>query len=393
MKRKRLLQASFFVVLITNALLLGEVMTPDQPLYGKWDFEPEKLWQVERGGGQYFADITAMAVDDKETVFVADRKTVKIFIFNKEGEFISSFGKEGEGPGEIKRFDHMFLVNDRLLIPDKGTNKVHYFSKEGKYLKSTPLPNRLTPRVFIDENRLLSAPYIDHRDPKGKGEVILYDIESKTKTQLFDYMTFRKGVVRKTTKTSSSTFSYSHSAITPILILAYRDNKIYYGMNHRYRITIRDLDQGELSTFGLKRERKKVPHRFKDEIMAGINFPENIKEQIKKGFPDHFTYFESIQVTSDGLIYVFATDYSALNRRTIDIFSPTGKYIYAAGIKSGPGTTIRRVHFHKDKLCLVVEDEEGEVTLIKYRIRVPRQRREMLARAGSRRSSRFWRGR
>lgn len=144
------------------------VHNQDKPMKGKWDFHMEKLWEIREVGGEIFANIGEMEADDREIVYVVDRKNFKVFIIDKNGRLISSFGRRGEGPGEFKQLESCFLVNDQLVFPDRRSNKVHYFSKEGKFLKSVIIPNDLSPRVMVDENRLISVPYINWRDPKGK---------------------------------------------------------------------------------------------------------------------------------------------------------------------------------------------------------------------------------
>jgi hypothetical protein len=325
-------------------------------------------------GGEIFANIGEMEADDRETLYVVDRKNFKIFIIDKNGKLISSFGRRGEGPGEFKQLESCFLVNDRLVFPDRRVNKVFYFSKEGKFLKSVVIPNDLRPRVMIDENRLISVPYINWRDPKGKGIGFIYNIKNKSKNILFEFSTYKRGMVRKTSGTSSSSFSFSHSSITPIMVLGYDHGKLYYGFNNVYKITVKDIKslEDEL-TFTMEREKSKVPAAFKDDVLKHIDWPENIKMEIKKGFPDYFTYFEGIICDQNKNIYVSLTftDPDQRNKKKFDIFSPEGQYIYSAEITVEEDVEIRGSALQGDKLYLPLETEEGDLKLVKYKIRLP----------------------
>lgn len=350
------------------------VNNEDKPMKGTWNFHMEKLWEIQEVGGEIFANIGEMEVDDQETVYVVDRKNYKIFIIDKKGELISSFGRRGEGPGEFKQLESCFLVNDQLVFPDRRANKVLYFSKKGKFLKSVVIPNDLHPRVMIDESRLISVPYINWRDPKGKGSGFIYNIKDKNKKVLFEFSTYKKGMVRKTSGSSSTSYSFSHSAITPIMVLGYNHGKLYYGFNDVYKVTVRDIESLEDELiFTLEREKSKVPAGFKDEVLKHIDWPENIKMEIKKGFPDYFTYFEGIICDQNKNIYVSLTftDPDQPNKKKLDIFSPGGQYIYSAEITAEEDTEIRGSTLKGDKLYLPLETEEGDLKLVKYKIQLP----------------------
>ncbi len=73
------------------------------------------------------------------------------------------------------------------------------------------------------------------------------------------------------------------------------------------------------------------------------------------------------------MIYVFVSDIENSNTEYIDIFSPKGEYVYKSEIKAPKGFSFHSsgVHFFKDNLFCVVENEDGEVQLIKYRINPP----------------------
>lgn len=346
----------------------------DKPMKGKWDFHMEKLWEIQEVGGELFANIGEMEADDQETVYVVDRKNYKIFIIDKNGKLISSFGRRGEGPGEFKQLESCFLVNDQLVFPDRRINKVHYFSKEGKFLKSVVIPNDLSPRVMVDENQLISVPYINWRDPKGMGSGFIYNIKDKKKKVLFEFSTYKKGMVRKTSGSSSTSFSFSHSSITPIMVLGYDHGKLYYGINNVYKVTVRDIESLEDELiFTLEREKSKVTAGFKDDVLKHIDWPENIKMEIKKGFPDYFTYFEGIICDQNKNIYVSLTftDPEQLDKKKMDIFSPDGQYIYSAEFAVEEDAEIRGSMLKGDKLYLPLETGEGDLKLVKYKIRLP----------------------
>jgi len=61
-------------------------------------------------GDFIFSEIRTIEVDDEGNIYVADSKEVCVKVFDKNGKHIRTFGKKGQGPGEIQFFSrvHMF---------------------------------------------------------------------------------------------------------------------------------------------------------------------------------------------------------------------------------------------------------------------------------------------
>ena len=95
------------------------------------------------------------------------------------------------------------------------------------------------------------------------------DLVPQIKRTLMEFATFKKGMVRKTTSTGRHSFSMSNSALTPLLVLTYHQNKFYHGMSNLYRITVSDDNMKKELTFGLIRKKKPVPAGFKDKVLEG----------------------------------------------------------------------------------------------------------------------------
>ena len=55
--------------------------------------------------------------------------------YSKDGEFIKSWGKTGDSPGEFRTL-HALAIDrrGRVFIADRGNNGIQLFDQEGKYL-------------------------------------------------------------------------------------------------------------------------------------------------------------------------------------------------------------------------------------------------------------------
>lgn len=368
----------FFLLSTFSPVFAAEVANKDKPKKGDWDFNLTKVWELENINGEVFGGIGTITSDDSGTLYVIDYKRSKIYILDKNGKFVSAFGKRGEGPGEIKQMGRCFLTDNKLLFPDGS--RMHYFSPKGKYIETKVIPNKLRPREMMNDNIIISVPFINWEDPKAKGKFSIYNIHKKEEKLLFEFSTFKKGIVRESSGDNTSTFSYSTSYLTPMMSVDYqpKTKRLYFGMTNQYKITVRDLGdvlkggKGKNTlVFSVDREKKSVPKGFKDKLLENIDWPDRIKKQIKKGFPDVLTDFIGFRADRRGYIYVYHNEPYVEHRRTMDIFSPGGFYLYKGAIAVEEGYSMGRTHWNGDNLYLVSEDEDGELKLTKYKIKLP----------------------
>ncbi|MCP4153692.1 MAG: 6-bladed beta-propeller [bacterium] len=364
-----LITISIMLSLFLTANATVEVKNEDKPLKSQWDFKAQKIWEITNAGSEIFYSIGNLCSDEKGTLFVADLKINKIHIFDSKGKLLNSFGKKGEGPGEIKDFRGFFYTGGYLVIPDKP--KIHYFSTTGKYLKSAVIPNEVHPRIFIDENTFISYPRINYKAQKGESKAIVYNIADKSRKLLLEFSTYKKAVVRKTSGRSSTSYSFSSSYLTPLLRVDYHDNKFYRAWSNHYKIQVTDIEGKELLCFSLDRKKREVPGDFKKKLLENIDFPDHVKKTILKGFPDYFNFVDGFHIDDQGLITVFATTPVLKNVLRMDIFSPTGTYLYRTEIKMESDESIESFHFTEDRLYVAVENGDEEIKIVKYTITRP----------------------
>ena len=113
------------------------------------DFEKltflKKIGEIKEGFSDeedsFFAQITDLCIDKYNNLYVADFKLHKIFKFNKNREYITSFGGEGQGPGEFTGRLRISAGNDgKIYVSDHGNNRFCVFSLKGELIRQQPLP-------------------------------------------------------------------------------------------------------------------------------------------------------------------------------------------------------------------------------------------------------------
>lgn len=368
MKKLWILLVLFFLTFFLSAGT-SDVQNADKPGKGQWDFKMQKVWSIDSAGDDVLGEIRNVKVSDTGTVYFHDTRNKRYYIFDRDGAFVKAFGKKGEGPGEIKWIGQapFFPVNDKLIIAD--LDSIHYFSGGGEYIrsvKSSFMSHR--PALFINEDEFISAPLLQI-DTRGKPSTInRYSLKTGEDTVITPFSVFTGGVARS----GGNVIAMVDRALTPMIVIGCDGKRLYYGMNNAYSIVVSDMNGKKAFTFTLDRALKEVTEAEKRKRFDhGGDAPDGMVEKIIKSMPNTLTYFSRIE-SYNGLIYVFPTSLDRGNRQEIDIFSADGKYLYRAAIEVEKGSRIQADPFIKDNhLYLAVEDEEGEVTINKYKITLP----------------------
>ncbi|UCH98263.1 MAG: 6-bladed beta-propeller [Candidatus Aminicenantes bacterium] len=370
MKKLKLLLFSFLVMSVF--FLYPEVKNVDKPLNGEFHFQLSKIWETKKAGEDSFARIRQILVAEDGAVYVYDKKNMRYYIFDKDGQFTGAFGRKGEGPGEIRRIIQapMFLVDNKIIIQDSG--RLHYFNSQGKFIKSVLNSNvRYLPSFFLNENEFITAPRNLLAVNEDKGKIRRINLKTGQQKVISEFLIFEGGTVQ----TGNNQFGVVHVALTPMMIIGYHNNRLYFGKNDFYKISITDMDGKVINAFSLKRERRQITDEVKKERLfreAKGRAPKEVLEQLAKRMPNDLTYFSRIEV-HNGFIYVFLSYYNQENKQQIDIFSAGGNYLYRAYIKAQRADDIILNSIIKEEeLYLALENKDGEQSLAKFKIILPK---------------------
>ena len=353
----------------------GDVIeNKDIPIKGTWDFGLQKEWEVENAGDDVMARVNAVRVDDVGNIYVMEFTQSKIFVFGPAGKFLFSFGKKGEGPGEIKNAFRFFLLDDMIIVPELG--KFSFFDLKGKFIKSMNTGRMVAPLTFLDEGHFFHTGGLMSREKKSGDMLYLFDLETR-KDKVIAEIPKEEAL---TATSGGMTLVLKDRTTTPGIVLALKDKHIYYGKSDKYLVKKAGLDGKEIFSFSLDgRKQKKISmafkrKRFENVIVNGRKMAKEMVDQMAKSMPDEMPYFNRIMVDEQGLIYVFISDLENEAGREIDIFSPEGKYLYHGEIKMPGNYKISTALAFKDNfLFAFCEDEEGIGKLLKFKINLPKE--------------------
>jgi len=145
-----------------------------------------------------FAKPTNLAVDKDGNLFVSDTWNDRIEVFDADGEFIRTFGKNGDGPGDFARPKGIAVDCDgHVWVADAMLNRIQVFTPEGVLLLAFGgfgvLPGQfqaLTGMTIDKSNRVFTAEqllgrvqmfrYVSNAEARAELERRQTDLDKKT---------------------------------------------------------------------------------------------------------------------------------------------------------------------------------------------------------------------
>ncbi len=367
-----------FIILFVN-LISSEFKNKDKAK--SLTVESKLVWAVDSAEKDILSAISLLQAD-KETgnVYVFDQKQFKFYAFDKNGKFLFSFGRKGEGPGEFKGFViSSFLVDDSFVVCSDG--KISYFDKKtGKLAKIYNTFNFPTGKVsarsfidFVDKDCFL---YL--KEEKGKKAknafLIKYNIKSKQMKELVKSKISKK-LVSKSTK---MTISLINPIFSNALISAYNKGYIYAAYNDKYLIGRYLLNGDKKGSFSIEgRDRKTITQKEKEEMYSNLKVNGVRNKELIKTFvnltPDEYVYFLSFMWDKNGLMYVQLPFEDKSENSSFDVFNEKGKYLYKLKFQL-PKPYIKPQYYTLSGNYLYVRaynSEEEESFLLKLEIKLP----------------------
>ena len=107
-----------------------------------------------------FGKIDSFCFDAENNVYIADSGWNKIFKFGQDGNYMTSFGQEGQGPGEFMGDPRgaplkiSFGNDGNFYVYDLGNTRLSFFSNNFEFIKSYIMPLK---------TRILDTPVVSSR--------------------------------------------------------------------------------------------------------------------------------------------------------------------------------------------------------------------------------------
>ncbi len=134
-----------------------------------------------------FSKPTNVAVDEDGNLYVTDTWNDRVEVFDPDGKFIRTFGKNGDGPGRFARPKGIAIDSDgHIWVADAVQNRLQCFTPDGQLLLYMGGPGQLPGQftalagLYIDkQNRIFTS----EQDP-GRVQMFQYFTNEQAKAEL-----------------------------------------------------------------------------------------------------------------------------------------------------------------------------------------------------------------
>ncbi|MBU4254607.1 MAG: 6-bladed beta-propeller [Acidobacteria bacterium] len=322
------------------------VKNPREPLYAEMKLNLEEelsIKGISENGDFIFAEVSSIAVDRNENIFICDRKEANIKLFDRSGNFLATIGRRGQGPGEMSDPERVCISNnDELVVLDVQNRCFLYFSLDGKYIKTLKSRGMLLLGLHVDSKGNILASTLKQGQSFPEYELIKYDPDLNPQFTI-----------------GSMPYQQNMRAINPFApgytYAVDQNDNIVYGYSDKYEIQIFSPQGKSLKIITKEYDAVRITDAEKEEEKskappyAGFNFP------------DTHSAFQSIKLDDEGRIFVktWKKEYPGKGFY-YDIFDSQGRYTAEIFLEAMPSL------FKNQKLYAIEEEEDGFQVVKRY---------------------------
>lgn len=133
---------------------------------GKWGNQPKISLEYIKNIGDLESDDdnilfympSDIAVDKAGNIYVLDSGNHRIQKFDPEGNFIASFGRQGQGPGEFQYPQSIDIdAEGNIYVADSGNQKVHILKPDGTFDKDIKIADESPGVIRIRDGKIIQG--------------------------------------------------------------------------------------------------------------------------------------------------------------------------------------------------------------------------------------------
>jgi hypothetical protein len=98
------------------------------------------LGRAEGAEHEMFGDVSGVAFDAAENLYVLDRSNARVGVYRRDGAFLRYIGRAGQGPGELVAPLQLAVGEDgTVAVLDLGRPGFSLFRPDGRFVRNVPL--------------------------------------------------------------------------------------------------------------------------------------------------------------------------------------------------------------------------------------------------------------
>jgi hypothetical protein len=311
-------------------------------------------------------DIWDFDVDSEGSVFLMSyhSREYGFFKFDKSGNFVTSFGRKGQGPGELQQ-PVVLKVNkqDEIMVTDRAKKRLFTFDKDGSFVRETAFDSDIRAIYPLDNGLYLIEKTLIVEGESGEWSTQLplilcnpefEEIKELGRQILPDYKSARR-----------------IKGIWPVFTWSVSGRKIFVGNDEKgYEILVYDIE-GRL-VWKIRKDYKPVdiPEESKKKV---LNVFKRYREKIY--FPSHWPPFQYLFTDDKGRLFIMTFEEGKNTKEYIyDVFNPEGIFIARINLSNygfleyiGKDSPLE-AKAYKNRLYCLQEKESGYKELVVYKM-------------------------
>lgn len=327
------------------------ITNPEFPRDGQVTYQLEEelsIGEEEVDENYMFNQPRSVKAAEDGSIYVLDGRDICIKVYDREGKYLRTIGRQGQGPGEFSSGSLYFDIgsDEKIYIMDCRNSCVIIMDKDGAFIHSFRLPGRLFGEMETDKNNFI---YFERKFRDEEARKTSIHRYNSTGDEILNYGTFKivQPVIQRRTKTSISS-TVSRIAATTVWTVD-QEGKLYAGYGDKYQISVYNPN-GSLS-FKFGRDYPPIANKNYDGTPLRPKYI-GVFNVITR----HWFFGEN------GNLWIETPSKEDIEEIVYDIFSPKGIYLKRTHLK------YRILHFKDGKAYSIVTTDEGFKVVKRFRM-------------------------
>lgn len=324
-----------------------------------------------------FGEFISYTVDGQENIYILDRRAKTVRKFGPKGDYLLSFGKAGQGPGEfIDPEEIRLLPNGHLIIFEGESQKFSTFNLKGDFVKSGRFFKLMYSPYFGLSNGNFIATHVQYEPQKTVVITGLFSIKSELLSALHQRETkplqpWPRNDPDARAKRLAETMSRTAFQRTAVVALDAKE-AIYFAFSDKYEIKVYSTEAKLKRMIRTSLPLRPVTKRDQEDFLniwvpRDISTWDTMNEKMKKKIKDLIrfeatkpAFLEIIPMDNDFIMVL--RDGTLGQNALVNIFDSQGRFI----IEKDLPFPLQNGLSKGKKLYTIFEDKDGYKFVKRY---------------------------